>query len=406
MKIATMKRIDHRFGLIICLGLDFFERAIKLIRGIKRDSVKILNPKNILITKYFGLGSLLFATPMIRAIRQKFPRSRITLLTFSGNRPLLDLFEDIDDVFELRTENFFIFSKDLFRVLCQIWREKIDIVFDLEFFSKFSTMVAYLSGARVRVGYYMRHMWRGELLTHQVYYNCYKHISEVFLALARSVGADTDNLNIAPLHLDNQKKKNSWLKLIGYGIKESDRLVSVNVNASELCLERKWPAEDFITLVTLLATKYTDIKFIFIGSRIEKGYVDNIFNQLSPKCRNVINLTGQSRLEDLIVLLGNSLLFIGNDSGPLHLAEALNTPTVSFFGPETPSLYGPRGREHIVFYKGLYCSPCLNIYNVKTAMCGGNNKCMQAITVEEVVDAVCRQLDKKMPEKQRVSIAL
>lgn len=164
------------------------------------------------------------------------------------------------------------------------------------------------------------------------------------------VGADTDDLGIIHLHLDNQRKKDSWLKLINYGIQESGQLVSINVNASELCFERRWPAENFIVLISILASKYPDIKFIFIGSRVEKEYVDNIFSQLSPKYRNVVNLAGELSLEELLVLLGDSLLFLGNDSGPLHLAEALETPSVSLFGPETPSLYGPRDAPSILSF--------------------------------------------------------
>ena len=87
---------------------------------------------------------------------------------------------------------------------------------------------------------------------------------------------------------------------------------------------------------------------------------------------------------ELCALLQRSALLITNDSGPLHLAEALATPTVSFFGPETPLLYGPTGDNQVVFYKGIYCSPCLNVHNQKQAPCKGNNVCMKLINPDEV----------------------
>jgi len=392
MKIATMKLLDHKVGLVICLVLDIFERAMKLIMRLKRISIVISEPKNIVITKYFGMGSIILATPMIRAIKQKYPQAKITILTFAGKKDLLDLITEIDEVIELRTKNLFIFSKDLFLILSQLRKRNIDIIIDLEFFSKFSTMVAYLAGAKIRVGYYVHHMWRGNLLTHHAYYNHYRHITEIFMALAHSIGADADNLDT---YLVNKEKDNIWQKLIEYGLEETDQLVTINVNASDLCLERRWPAKDFISLISTLASKYADIKFVFIGSEQERRYVNRIFRHLSPKYKNVINLVGKLDLKELMGLLENSRLFIGNDSGPLHIAVALKTPSVSFFGPETPVLYGPKGTEHIVFYKGFYCSPCLNVYNMKTASCSGDNKCMQAITTEEVLEAVCLQLDKK-----------
>jgi ADP-heptose:LPS heptosyltransferase len=89
-----------------------------------------------------------------------------------------------------------------------------------------------------------------------------------------------------------------------------------------------------------------------------------------------------------MALLSLSTACISNDSGPLHIAAALGIPTVSFFGPESPLLYGPRGNGHTVFYAGIYCSPCLNVYNAKQAMCSGDNTCMQAITPEQVISAL------------------
>ena len=98
----------------------------------------------------------------------------------------------------------------------------------------------------------------------------------------------------------------------------------------------------------------------------------------------MLNVAGKFSLEELCGLLTKSELLITNDSGPLHIAEALAVPTISFFGPETPLLYGPTGDTHVVFYKGIYCSPCLNVHNQKKAPCNGNNVCMQLISPDDV----------------------
>lgn len=74
---------------------------------------------------------------------------------------------------------------------------------------------------------------------------------------------------------------------------------------------------------------------------------------------------------------------MANDSGPLHLGCAMDVPTVSFFGPETPRLYGPLQGPHRVFFKELPCSPCLNIRNAKLSACE-DNKRLKAISPEEV----------------------
>jgi ADP-heptose:LPS heptosyltransferase len=99
------------------------------------------------------------------------------------------------------------------------------------------------------------------------------------------------------------------------------------------------------------------------------------------------NLAGQLSIRSLLEALGAAKLFLTVDSGPLHLAALTDTPTVALFGPETPSLYGSLGSRIRTLYAGVYCSPCLNVYNTKTAPCNGNNICMQGIGAPDVLSA-------------------
>jgi len=106
-----------------------------------------------------------------------------------------------------------------------------------------------------------------------------------------------------------------------------------------------------------------------------------------------LNFAGKLNIRQIAYLFENAKLMIGNDSGPLHLASAMETRTISFFGPETPVLYGPRGEGHIVFFKNINCSPCINVHQGKTVKCYRDKpKCMESITVQEVIDAVNRVL--------------
>jgi len=168
------------------------------------------------------------------------------------------------------------------------------------------------------------------------------------------------------------------------------KIVIVNVNVGEMCLERRWPKDYFVSLLNSLL-KYPDFSFIFIGTDEDYNYVQSIIDLLDKK-EKIVNLAGKASLGQLLTLFQAADLFITSDSGPLHLAALTKIKTISFFGPETPVLYGPKNPNHVVFYKGPYCSPCLNVYNVKTAMYGnkrcfeGNNKCMYSITVEEVLE--------------------
>jgi ADP-heptose:LPS heptosyltransferase len=381
MNIHTMRVIDHYLGNLVCYILS----KVDLIRKI------FIKPRNeigeILVTKYFGLGSILLSGPMFRALRHSFPEAKITFLTFYNNREICQKLDFADNYLYLRNDTIYVFIKDLLRVLWEFRRHIFNIAIDMEFFSKFSAIVAYLSSARQRVGFYVRNEPRTRLYTDPISFNCYKHISEIFLALVKEVGADTEDMSLYKIQTTEEEE--IFIKTIFSKYKISQfKKVIINVNAGNICLERRWPKKYFISLINLLLD-YPDIYFMLIGTKEESSYVNSVIDSLDNKER-VINLAGEMNIGEFLALLRKSDLFITNDSGPLHLAELTNIKTISFFGPETPVIYGPKSAHHIVFYNGLYCSPCLNVYNVKTAMHGckrcfeGLNICMYSITVEEV----------------------
>ena len=395
MKIDTMKLIDHRVGVVICVFLDAIHRVARLFRGRPKE---IGEAKQILVTKYFGMGSTLLATPMMQALRERFPEANITLFTFESNAAFGRLLTCVDDVVPLRTRHFGVFLKDLASALWQFRRRHFDVAIDLEFFSKFSTIVTYLSGARLRVGFQLRSIWRGDLLTHPVYMNQHRHITRAYLAMAQAIGApvaDPRGMRLAPppdavrISPDAEARVDARVDLDGSG-----PVVALNPNASELSLERRWPAERFVELVRRLRDAAPNARVYMIGGPDDRSYVESMVAQCGDR---VGNLAGELGIEELFPFLRRCDLFITNDSGPLHMACLMETPTVSFFGPETPAFYGPVGEDGRtkVFYKCLYCSPCLSAYNVKTSECQGDNRCLQAITVDEVFDASITMLNRR-----------
>jgi ADP-heptose:LPS heptosyltransferase len=162
----------------------------------------------------------------------------------------------------------------------------------------------------------------------------------------------------------------------------------VNPNASELCLERRWMPERFAQVVDALLDERPELLAVFVGSPSEVAFTQSVVDLCRHRGR-ALNLAGRLGLRELAEALREARLFLTNDSGPLHLATLTGTPTVALFGPETPSLYGPVGANQRVFYAGVYCSPCLNVYNAKTATCNGDNICLKAFGVDVVLEA-CR----------------
>lgn len=389
MKMRTMKAIDHWGGIPICLLLDVYSRIRSLVVGNAAHP-----PTKILLMKYFGMGSILLATPILRALRQKYPEIRIGFLTLATNSDLVERLGLVDTIYLLRTDTAVHFAADAFRQLRAIRREKYDVTIDLEFFAKFSTIMAFLAGSPVRIGYFLRQMWRGSLLTHQVYYNQNRHITEVFTALLEPLQAEAHDLTMSVPLISEADELAALLLLESCGIAGDTCFLVLNVNVSDLSLERSWPLHFFRELACGLLQR-TDARLVFIGAEGDQVQVSQVLDGLDGN-RNVTNLAGKTSLGELMAIIRRCRLFIGNDSGPLHLAAVLGIPTASFFGPETPTLYGPQGPQHLVFYENIYCSPCLNVFNAKTAPCAGNNVCMQSIKPAPVLEMILERFSAEI----------
>ena len=164
-----------------------------------------------------------------------------------------------------------------------------------------------------------------------------------------------------------------------------NKIVCVNINAGKLCHLRRWPQENYAELIFSLHNRF-EIQTILIGGRDDISYVDEFYKYLSNTIE-IYNFCGKLSIKELIDLFSKSHLLITNDSGPLHIAHIIDLPTVSFFGPETPRLYGPIGPKHKVFYDDTFCSPCINIYNSKKSDCR-DNICLKNINPQTVMHTI------------------
>lgn len=387
MNISQMRRIDFFIGGFVCILLDAFVRVSRIF--VPTASSPQIN--KILVSKYLGMGSILLATPTLRALRSAYPESHIVFLTFESNARFAERLTVIDEVRFFRTSSFLEFAVDVCKILIQLRREKYDLFLDLEFFARFSTIISYLSRSKMRVGYYLPKLWRGELLTHSVYFNPYRHVTEVFAAQLAPLGIVTTDYALTPPTVSQASYDLIQNLLLDSNIGENERIIIVNVNASDLSIERRWPLEYFVSLISFVAES-PESRIFLVGASEDIGYVNTLYSALSETVqKKTHNFAGKLTIDQFMALLKRTHLFISNDSGPLHIAAAFGVHTVSFFGPETPTLYGPTGENHEVFYAGLYCSPCLNVYNAKRAICLSDNRCMHMISPGEVI----LQLTKK-----------
>ncbi|PYU72686.1 MAG: hypothetical protein DMG49_07345 [Acidobacteria bacterium] len=382
LSFTKMRSMDRHLGSLLC---GCFSLVNRLQRRGQAWGEEPLRLQKILVTKYFGMGSLILASPMVRVLRQRYPEARVDLLTIEQNRVFSEILPIFDRLYTVDTRSLASALRSMLLALFRIHREKYDVVIDAEFFSRLSGLVSYFARARYSVGFYLPEIWRGNFLTHPVHFNYYRHAILAFMALAKSLGVESADYGLEPIVVSNEAEKSVRSKLLTLGVLPGQRIICLNVNTGPLCPERRWPEQNFAKLINLVLSEFPRVVILLIGASSDLPLVTQMHALVtSEDQRRVFNVAGKFSLPELCALLQMSELLITNDSGPLHFAEALATPTVSFFGPETPLLYGPTGANHVVFYKGIYCSPCLNVHNQKQAPCNGNNVCMKLISPDEV----------------------
>jgi ADP-heptose:LPS heptosyltransferase len=256
-------------------------------------------------------------------------------------------------------------------------------------FSNTGALLTILSCARNRLGYYLhpRDMRAHGVYTHMVYFNRNAPIAEVYLQAARSLGIAALPATLVAPRVD-EADRTSLQKIMrdgGMADPAAGYLV-FNPNASELRRERLWPEASFATLITRLHHARPELALCIVGGPGEEAIGAEVARQtgLSGLC----DLSGRLTPGELAALLQGARAFVTNDSGPMHLALALDTPTVALFGPVSPDHYGGTANNQrlINLSHRVYCSPC--VHHFLEPPCHGDNQCMKLITVDEVWQAV------------------
>lgn len=370
--------LDQKFGGLLCWFLGFLAHK-------PRGELPTSDWKRVAVAKYTGIGSLVLATPLLQILRHQAPQAEIALVTSSSLSPIAHMLP-IDKVFAWDYSSLGKAVKTFFPFLLSLRRWHPDVFFDLEFFVNTSALIAWFSGAPVRVGFHHAFSPRGRLLTHYLPVTS-RHATKLFASLTWAFGISVDELpSLWRLRYDLSRVRNEIRSL-------PKPFIVVNPNAGELALHRRWMPERFYQLLKQLLTLLPSMKFVFIGSKSEREYVDYLLSDLANH-ESIINLAGQLNLDELCFVLEQAILVVTNDSGPMHLAAALGTPCVALFGPETPDHYGPVGERNRAIYKRLPCSPCLTPFDGKLFPCPFEVQCLRSISVDEVLQAIEEILGK------------
>jgi ADP-heptose:LPS heptosyltransferase len=392
LKLKTKIIVDKIAGQPLVFLLNVFARTLGFFLRINHSLDSPV--KTIVVSKFIGIGSIVQSMPLLKTLRKNYPKSRIIFVTHASNLHLFHFIDEVDEVFHISDKNIGRLINSNVRLLIKLWSARPDLYIDLEIYSNYSSLIATISLARNRMGFYKNDKrYRKGIYTHMMFFNMKSPVFQAYLQFARLLGCkDIDaeiSINKLKIGLDDKVRISQKLNNTNFR-----NYILVNPNASDLRLERRWPKENMVLLIKALTNHYLDSQIILIGDSNESHYVGEIAVQVGAK-QNLLDSSGKFSLPELIALIANAELLITNDTGPMHLAFALKTKTVSLFGPCSPQQYGGMGNT-ISIYKNVYCSPCVHEFLIPP--CNGDNQCMKKIAVSEVLEATSKALRNEFSE--------
>lgn len=370
LQISALKAFDHLVGRTVYRSFLSSARRDGFGGG-PAPPPSPENVRNVLVIRPGGIGDAVLFYPMLQALKEAWPEAALHVLAERRNAGVFHANDRADHVILYDTGG----GSELVRAL----RRSYDVVVDTEQYHYLSAVIAHLAKAPVKCGFDTR--GRGGLFTHRVHYDDHTYEVFSFLNLSRAVtgrtaifDAEAPFFPIREALLDLARKR--------YGIERGRGTVVIQPGAS--IMQRCWEPEKFLALARWIASR--GWKLILVGGRSEQGAAGTIAAGV-PNGR-ALDLCGKIPLEETAAVVALCDLYVGSDTGPLHIAYGVGTPTVHLFGPGVLEKWAPKGSRYQAISKDLPCSPCIR-YNY-VPPCPYNTECMRMITVDEVVEAVAR----------------
>ncbi len=379
-KIGSLKGFDSIFGRLACsLARATVKPRKDAIHEIKCPSLNTAFPEKIkiLVIRPGGIGDAALLYPALKALRESFKDSIINVLAERRNAGILKVCPYISNVFlyDFRP------PIELFKTILANY----DIVIDTEQWHRLTETAAYLTRAPIRVGFGTNE--RAELFTHPVPYSHNDYEVYSFLNLVSAVTEIRYDFNenepfipldsnlisqIRPAFLEFRKK---WGTTAG-------------VFAGATIPERRWGMENFAETSKKLSQE--GIGTVIVGGRADlkdvKKFEENVGRE------NILNFVGKTSLIETAAIISQVDLFVTSDTGLMHIAYGVGTPTVSLFGAGIQRKWAPIGKNHIAINNDQFCSPCTKFGY--TPRCPYSVKCLKNITVDEVKEAVLKLLSR------------
>ena len=367
--------------------LSRYKRGVFLPKDFQARDLK---PFRILIRSSNWLGDAIMSVPAVGAIKRGRPDAHVTVAAPEKLAALWKLVPEVDEIVSLP-------GKSVARAVRALRRQKrfdVAVLFPNSFRV---ALEAWLTGIPRRVGY--RGHSRGWLLNQIVREprrsGPPQHQSNRYLRIAEDCGAEMSSpppawtgcaaASIQRPTFNNQTANDSQLSTLN-----SQPLLGLCPGA-EYGPAKRWLPERFAEAAAIISAEL-GAQWILFGTKSDSAVGETIATSLGDNC---VNRIGQTSLDELIEQLRTCRLLLTNDTGAMHLAGLLGVPVVAIFGSTEPHLTGPLGERNIILRHHVECSPCF------LRECPIDFRCMKAVGVPEVVDAVRSLLGDGAPKQQK-----
>jgi ADP-heptose:LPS heptosyltransferase len=383
LSLNIMRRCDSWLGWPLATAVGLWPRRQRPLPA---------RPRVIVVVKLAGMGSLLVCDGVLRALKAAQPEARLMVVALNEAAAAARLLPAVDATLALSTASPLALLRDAWRVWRALRRARPDVIADIEYFSKLSTVFCALCGARHRLGFRLPARWRERLLDSGIAFREDIHFRDNVARLLQPLGVDYRHPPTARL-TPPAAARAAAAALLDAG--QGARWMAVNPHATALCAQRRWPLERFAAVTAALLERHAELRVVIPGAAAERARAEALRALLPAELRERARvLAGRTDLPTLAAVLAGCRLVLTNDTGILHLAAAVGAPLVGLFGPESPLRYGPIATAPTrVISADVPCGPCLSYMNHKRAPCADDATaaCMAAIAVE-TVRAACEEL--------------
>lgn len=392
--------IRSHLGRIVRRGLREAYRAPLAVKYAGRPSTNGWNGHRqslLIIRGDGGIGDFVLFLPALKSLRRYFAGSKISLLVGSESEKIASCFADVDEVISFDVRRYRLNLAYRFRLIRQLRSHGFDIALNPIYSREpLTDELLYCSGAKQRIAfegnldnidlrtktannaYYTRVIASQASIVSEIERN--REFVERLTAETVTVEESVPRIALSDTHLD---KARQLLRKEGLD-PEAESFVVLFPGASNAI--KKWPAERFADVANRIASRY-ETRIIICGAPSDREAQEHVASRVSAR---VVRLAGKTDLLQLAAILKHSALYIGNDTGPLHLAAAVGTPTLCILGGGHFGRFYPYGdqRMHRAVFHELECFHCnwACPYEV--------SHCIHDITVEEVWQSVQRMFNE------------